>query len=104
MDFVADSLFDGRRIRVLTIIDSFTRECLVLEVAKRLLSQLVTETLNRVIMHRGAARTIRVDNGTVFSLITLRPGRTIAGLRYTSSRRVDLRRARDQDLQRQAAR
>ena len=67
MDFVADSLSDGRRIRVLTIIDSFTRECLALTVAKSLPSQSVTETLNRVIKHRGAPRTIQVDNGTEFT-------------------------------------
>lgn len=67
MDFVADSLSDGQRIRVLTIIDSFTRECLALKVAKSLPSQSVTETLNRVIKHRGAPRTIQVDNGTEFT-------------------------------------
>jgi len=67
MDFVADSLSDGRRIRVLTVIDSFTRECLALKVAKSLPSQSVTETLNRVIKHRGVPRTIQVDNGTEFT-------------------------------------
>jgi putative transposase len=67
MDFVADSLSDGRRIRVLTIIDSFTRECLALKVAKSLPSPSVTETLNRVIRHRGAPRTIQVDNGSEFT-------------------------------------
>jgi len=67
MDFVADSWSDGRRIRVLTIIDSFTRECLALKVAKSLPSQSVTETLNRVIEQRGAPRTIQVDNGTEFT-------------------------------------
>ena len=49
MDFVADSLSDGKRIRVLTVIDSFTRDYLALKVAKSLLSQSVTETLDRVI-------------------------------------------------------
>jgi putative transposase len=67
MDFVADSLSDGRRIRVLTVIDSFTRECLALKVAKSLPSQSVTETLNQVIAHRGVPRTIQVDNGTEFT-------------------------------------
>ncbi len=67
MDFVADSLSDGRRIRVLTIIDSFTRECLALKVAKSLPSQSVTEALNCVIDQRGAPRIIQVDNGTEFT-------------------------------------
>ena len=55
------------RLRVLTVIDSFTRECLALKVAKSLPSSSVTETLNRVIMHRGAPRTIQVDNGSEFT-------------------------------------
>jgi putative transposase len=67
MDFVADSLSDGQRIRVLTIIDSFTRECLALKVAKSLPSQSVTKTLNHVIEQRGAPQTIQVDNGTEFT-------------------------------------
>jgi putative transposase len=36
MDFVSDALADGRRIRVLTVIDSFTRECLTMKVAQSL--------------------------------------------------------------------
>jgi len=32
MDFVADALFDGRRLRTLTIVDNYTRECLAIEV------------------------------------------------------------------------
>lgn len=67
MDFVAGSLSDGRRIRVLTIIDSFTRECLAMKVAKSLPSQSVTEALGGVIEQRGAPRTIHVDNGTEFT-------------------------------------
>lgn len=67
MNFVADSLSDGQRIRVLTIIDSFTRECLALKVARSLPSQSVTEALEGVIEQRGAPRTIQVDNGTEFT-------------------------------------
>jgi putative transposase len=36
MDFVADALFDGRRIRALTIVDNYTRECLAIEVGQHL--------------------------------------------------------------------
>jgi putative transposase len=67
MDFVADSLSDGQRIRVLTIIDSFTRECLALKVARSLPAQSVTEALEGVIDRRGAPRIIQVDNGTEFT-------------------------------------
>ena len=67
MDFVADSLSDGRRIRVLTVIDSFTRECLALKIARSLPSRSVTEALDSVIAKRGAPRTIQVDNETEFT-------------------------------------
>ncbi|MBJ20830.1 MAG: hypothetical protein CL933_15590 [Deltaproteobacteria bacterium] len=62
MDFVANSLPDGRRIRTLTIIDSFTRECLTLKVAKSLPSQSVAEALEGVTEQRGAPRMLQVDH------------------------------------------
>lgn len=36
MDFVADNLFNGRRIRALTVVDNFSRECLAIEVGQGL--------------------------------------------------------------------
>lgn len=35
MDFVADALFDGRRLRTLTVVDNYTRECLAIEVGRK---------------------------------------------------------------------
>ena len=67
MDFVADSLSNGGKIRVLTVIDSFTRECLALKIARSLPSRSVTEALDSVIAKRGAPRIIQVDNGTEFT-------------------------------------
>jgi putative transposase len=67
MDFVSDSLSDGRKIRVLTVIDSFTRECLALKIARNLPSSAVTGELDVVIAKRGAPKTIQVDNGTEFT-------------------------------------
>ena len=67
MDFVADSLSNGGRIRVLTVIDSFTRECLALKIARSLPSRSVTEELDTVIAKRGAPRTIQVDIGSEFT-------------------------------------
>ena len=67
MDFVADSLSNGGKIRVLTLIDCFSRECLALKIARSLPSRSVTEELDRVIARRGAPRTIQVDNGTEFT-------------------------------------
>jgi putative transposase len=36
MDFVADALFDGRKLRMLTVVDLYTRECLAIEVGQSL--------------------------------------------------------------------
>lgn len=67
MDFVSDALAAGRRIRVLTVLDSFTRECLALRVAPSLPSQAVTDALEEVIAVRGEPQAIQVDNGSEFT-------------------------------------
>ena len=67
MDFVSDELFDGRRIRLLTIVDNFTRESLAIEVAAGIGGQRVVEVLSRLNQERGRPRTIRVDNGPEFT-------------------------------------
>jgi putative transposase len=63
MDFVHDRLASGRSIRVLAVIDAFTRECLALEVDTSLPSRRVTRALDQVIAQRGRPRRIRLDNG-----------------------------------------
>lgn len=69
LDFMHDRLADeGRRaVRLLTIVDVFTRECLALEVARGFRSQDVIEVLNRIIARRGAPAALRCDNGTEFT-------------------------------------
>jgi putative transposase len=64
MDFVSDELADGRRIPVLTVIDSFTRECLTMKVAQTLPAAAVTDAPEEVIGQRGAPEAIQVDNGS----------------------------------------
>lgn len=63
LDFVSDALATGRGIRVLTVVDAFTRECLALEVDTSLSSQRVTRALEPVIEQRGRPQAIRCDNG-----------------------------------------
>jgi putative transposase len=63
IDFVHDRLASGRTIRVLTVVDTFTRECLALEVDTSLPSRRVTRTLDSVIFERGRPEKIRMDNG-----------------------------------------
>ena len=53
MDFMSDCLADGRRIRWLTVIDVFTRECLVLKGARSIPARAVTAALEAVIAQRG---------------------------------------------------
>jgi putative transposase len=64
IDFVHDRLASGRSVRVLTVIDAFTRECLALETDTSLPSRRVTRALDRVIAQRGRPERIRMDNGT----------------------------------------
>jgi transposase InsO family protein len=66
MDFIADRLEGGRRFRVLTVIDQFTRECLKLEAAVPMSGSRVVECLERVAELRGYPQSITVDNGTEF--------------------------------------
>ena len=67
IDFVADQLADGRRFRIFTAIDKFSRECVCLDVAMSQPSQRVTATLDRVISKRTKPLTITLDNGTEFT-------------------------------------
>ena len=66
MDFMADQLVSGRRIRLLTIVDVFTRECLAIDVAPRLRSEDVVRTLTKLAGVRGAPARICCDNGSEF--------------------------------------
>jgi len=67
MGFMSDQLFDGRRIRVLTLVDNFSRESLTLEVAQRFRGDDVAEILSQAVRWRGTPQSIRVDNGPEFT-------------------------------------
>ena len=67
MDFVHDRLNNGRPMRVLTIIDNFTRECLSLPVGTSLTGQRVCDELDLIIARRGKPERIISDNGTEFT-------------------------------------
>ena len=66
MDFVTERMESGRYFRVLTVIDQFSRECLMLEPAFSLSGAKVAECLDRVAHGRGLPKSITVDNGTEF--------------------------------------
>ena len=63
MDYVSDSLASGRKIRTLTLVDTYTRECLALEVDTGLPGPRVRRVLERVAQERLRPEEIRVDNG-----------------------------------------
>ena len=67
MDFMSDELFDGRRIRLLTIVDNFTRESLAIKVAASIKGEAVVGVLQRLMEQHRLPRTIRVDNGPEFT-------------------------------------
>jgi putative transposase len=67
MDFVADTLSDGRKFRLFTLIDTFTRECLAIDVGWSMTSPVVSQILDRVIAKRGKPAIITLDNGTEFT-------------------------------------
>jgi transposase InsO family protein len=62
-DFVEAQTHDGRKVRLMTLIDEFTRECLAIRVARRINSLGVIETMADVMLTRGVPEHIRSDNG-----------------------------------------
>ncbi len=62
MDFVTDGLATGRMVRILTVVDAYTRECVALEADFSLGSGRVTRVLERAIAERGRPETVRSDN------------------------------------------
>ena len=66
MDFMCDSLVDGRRFRLLNVIDDYNRESLAIEIDTSLPALRVIRTLQRLIEMRTKPKMIRVDNGPEF--------------------------------------
>ena len=91
-DFVSDKLADGRSIRVLKVVDQFTRECICLEVDRAINGPKVVAALTQAMAERGARpRSLTLDNGSEFAgramecwaiesggqLCFIRPGRPV---------------------------
>ena len=71
-DIVHDRTDDGRPLRMLTIVDEFTRECLAIDVARRITSEDVLERLTDLFILRGVPDYIRSDNGAEFTAHAVR--------------------------------
>jgi putative transposase len=78
LDFVSDTLADGRRFRILCIVDDFSRECLATVVDTSLSGVRVVRELERLSLERATPRTIVSDNGTELT--------SVAVLRWATNR------------------
>jgi putative transposase len=87
-DFVMDRTEDGRRLKMMPVVDEHTRECLSIEVERSITAEDVIGTLARLFRQRGAPAFIRSDNGPEFVAAALkRWGWKLPGWgRSTSSR------------------
>ncbi len=71
-DFVYARTHDGRPLRMLTLMDEFTRECLAIDVGRRLNSENVLCRLTQLFVERGVPKHIRSDNGPEFTAQAVR--------------------------------
>ena len=71
-DFVACRTEDGRAVRMLTVIDEYTRECMAIKVARRIRSDDVIHALTELFVLNGAPEHIRSDNGPEFTAKVVR--------------------------------
>ncbi|WES30017.1 IS3 family transposase [Varunaivibrio sulfuroxidans] len=81
LDFVSDALDDGRRFRILCVVDDFTRECIGLVADTSLSGLRVARELNAIIMRRGKPHMVVSDNGTELT--------SIAILKWSQERRIE---------------
>ncbi len=82
MDFIVDTLADGRAFRTLNIVDDYTRECVAIEVDRSLPGARVVRVLERLRATRGLPRRIVLDNGPEFT------GRALDTWAYAHQRRA----------------
>jgi putative transposase len=81
LDFLSDAFTDGRRFRILAVVDDFTRECLALVADTSLGGQRVVRELEAVIIHRGRPAMCVSDNGTELTGMAI--------LRWTQETRIE---------------
>ena len=71
MDFVSDQLYNGKRFRILSLIDLYSRECLALVTEKSITGETIANTLDLLKQTRHLPNRIKVDNGPEFISKTL---------------------------------
>jgi putative transposase len=83
MDFMSDGLWNGRKFKVLTVLDIFTKECLAIEVDTSINGERVTRALDWLLITRGCPEVITTDNGPEFA------GRALDRWAYNNNVRLD---------------
>jgi len=86
MDFMSDALVNGQKLRVLTVVDTYSRECVALEVATCFRGEDVARVLTRVAAERGKPNAIACDNGTEFTSRALDQWAWATGVQLAFSR------------------
>lgn len=71
-DFVSDRTHDGRPLKMLTVLDEYSRECLAIVVARRLQSDDVLQVLSELFVEHGPPANLRSDNGPEFTARVVR--------------------------------
>ena len=82
MDFVSDSLSNGRRIKCLTVADDFSHECVDIAVDYGISGQYVTRLLDQAAIFRGYPLAVRTDNGPEFTSRAFMAWTTAHGVRH----------------------
>jgi putative transposase len=82
MDFVSDSLSNGRRIKCLTVADDFSHECVDIAVDYGISGQYVTRLLDQAALFRGYPLAVRTDNGPEFTSRAFMAWATAHGVRH----------------------
>ncbi len=79
LDFVHDACLNGTRLKILAVVDEFTRECLALEVATSIKAPKVRSVLASLFKERGEPKFLRSDNGPEFVANSLTVWLTMSG-------------------------
>jgi putative transposase len=82
MDFVSDSLSNGRRLKYLTVADDFSHECVDIAVDFGISGEYVTRLLDRAAVFRGYPDMVRTDNGPEFTSRVFMAGAQTHGIRH----------------------
>jgi len=79
-DFAMDSTEDGRRLKLMPIVDEYSRECLTLHTERSITAEEVVDTLRRLFIERGAPEYIRSDNGPEFIAAAVKRWLALSGV------------------------